>query len=103
MRSIHMPYIKQDQREGLDDAIETLAAQIQNLSQGDLDQAAGMVNYSCTRLVLRVVKLSGKKFNYATLALMTGVFSNIQSEFYRRKGAPYEDLKVAENGDLDWD
>jgi len=97
-----MPYIKKDQRLELDEAIDSLAAQINGLSEGNLDQAAGMINYSCTRLALQVVRLSGKKFNYATLALLSGVFANVQSEFYRRKGVPYEDAKIAENGDLDW-
>ena len=33
---------------------------------------------------------------------VSGVFRNIDTEFYRRLGIPYEDLKIGENGDVSY-
>ena len=95
-----MPYIYPIYREALDPHIKRLAEEINEL--GSLEAGAGLVNYSCTQLVLELLKLSGRDFSYSQLALFSGVFHNIADEFYRRKGADYEDQKVEENGDLNW-
>ncbi|MBX3119618.1 MAG: hypothetical protein KF784_11175 [Fimbriimonadaceae bacterium] len=97
-----MPYIKPEQRQALDPHIDRLADEICGLCQSPED-SAGLVNYSCTRLVLRIIKNRFGGLRYSTLALFSGVFSNISSEFYRRVGVPYEEAKAAENGDLDWE
>jgi hypothetical protein len=31
---------------------------------------------------------------------MTGVIENVKTEFYRRVAVPYEDKKIADNGDV---
>lgn len=97
-----MPYIKPDQRQALDPQIDALADAICGLCQKP-DDSAGLINYTCTRLALRVIKVLFNGLRYSTLALFSGVFSNISSEFYRRVGVPYEEAKTLENGDLDWE
>lgn len=94
-----MPYILPEQRIIVDPLIEELAEKI--LSIGSVPGLyAGVLNYTCTRLILELTK--DKKFSYGHLALITGVLDNIKTEFYRRKGVPYEDTKILDNGDLDW-
>ncbi len=97
-----MPYIKPADREALDPHIDRLAEAICSLSLAPED-SAGLVNYSCTRLALKVIKIRFNGLRYSTLALFSGVFSNIATEFYRRVGVPYEETKAKENGDLDWE
>ena len=93
-----MPYIDPAHRGVLDPAIEDLAERIRGLrdAQDDPGLYAGLLNYACTRLALEVVP--GRR--YAAIATVTGVFQNIISEFYRRFAVPYEDEKIAVNGDV---
>ena len=92
-----MPYIKQDQRKELDPAIDVLVEKINGMMpQLDYLELAGILNYCCTRLGLEVIPVR----KYWAIALKSGVFHNIADEFYRRYAAPYEDRKVAENGDV---
>jgi len=37
---------------------------------------------------------------YAEMSAVRGVLADVSSEFYRRKMAPYEDMKREENGDV---
>ena len=85
-----MPYITPTARERLDTAIDTLAALI------NLDDRAGELNYSITRLLLAV---QGDA-RYRDLNELIGALECAKLELYRRKAAPYEDKKIAENGDL---
>ena len=93
-----MPYIDPAHRGALDPAIADLAERIRALRDAHDDPGlyAGLLNYACTRLALEVVP--GRR--YAAIATVTGVFHNIISEFYRRFAAPYEDEKIAVNGDV---
>ena len=54
-----MPYIAPKNREKLDTLIDKLAGQIVEESRGhDHEEAfAGLLNYSCTRLALKVIRL----------------------------------------------
>lgn len=122
-----MPYIKPEERAQLDPAIDALVLAIQSIPGvafrvhrqkfvdsmegkpgGDADapdpppvqpvlDMAGRINYVCTRLALKLIE---PYKSYSTIAMITGVFSNISAEFYRRYAAPYEDKKIAENGDV---
>ena len=83
-----MPYIKLDLRENFDIDIDTIAGQIQN--SGDL-------TYVIYKLLLKTLP---KKYNYANLAHNMGVISCVKEEFYRKIVAPYEELKIKENGDI---
>lgn len=98
-----MPYIAQQDRRHLDPLIDQLAEQIVTQAKAhNYDAAfAGLLNYTCTRLALQVIKLQFGALRYWLIATVTGVFHNIADEFYRRLGAPYEDRQIEKNGDVD--
>ncbi len=98
-----MPYIKPKDREPLDPFIDQLAQKIaqQAQIQGDDNAIAGLLNYSCTRLALKVVQIHLGGMRYWIIALLTGTFHNIADEFYRRVGIPYENEQIANHGDVD--
>lgn len=60
------------------------------------DLSAGELNFYITMIVKEWV---GKP-SYSKIATATGVLENVKQEFYRRLAAPYEDAKIAENGDV---
>ena len=93
-----MPYIKQKDRPELDKHIDALAEALtkEAVSYGYDGAFAGLLNYSCTRLALKV----NPARRYWTIALITGVFKNIADEFYRRYAVPYEDEQIKTNGDV---
>ena len=90
-----MPYIKQEQRRKLDDAINELSAQIAFLSKDKTD-FAGLLNYTCTKLALQTIP----EKRYWAIAATTGALRNAAEEFYRRYGVPYEDAMIKTNGDV---
>lgn len=98
-----MPYIKQEDRKQLDPLIDALADKIVSRSKDQEGKAAfaGLLNYSCTRLALKVIKLRFGKIRYWIIATTVGTFKNIADEFYRRVGVPYEDKQIEKNGDVD--
>jgi hypothetical protein len=94
-----MPYIDPKERKVLDPKITKLAYEIKllaPLSEGPVVESAGRLNYAITRLVLGVYP--HKK--YWVMAIVCGVLINVLLEYYRRWAAPYEDDKIAENGDV---
>lgn len=98
-----MPYIKQEHRERLNPLISELAKHVVEISReedGD-GSFAGPLNYSCTRLALEVIRLRFGRIRYWLIAIVTGVFSNVSGEFYRRLATPYEDKQIENHGDLD--
>jgi hypothetical protein len=98
-----MPYIAPEHRRELDALIDQLAGRI--IQEADkLDQEAafaGLLNYACTRLALKIVRLRFGGLRYWLIALVTGTFKNIADEFYRRLAVPYEDRQIVVNGDVD--
>jgi len=76
-----MPYIKQDARTRAQAAPET----------------AGELNYALTMLVKRFL---GKAPNYQRFNDAIGALEGCKLELYRRTVAPYEDIKIRENGDV---
>ena len=94
-----MPYISQSARPRLDPLIEKLAAEIKDIakSEGYDGAFAGLMNYSMTRLILKVAP---EKRRYWVIALVTGVIHNVLDEFYRRYAVPYEDEQIKKNGDV---
>ena len=98
-----MPYISQDHRQPLDLLIDKLAQQIVQEAQAmGYDGAfAGLLNYTCTRLALKVVRQRFGAMRYWIIAILTGTFKNIADEFYRRIGVPYENQQIEKNGDVD--
>lgn len=63
---------------------------------------AGELTYVIWRTVLGYVRDNGTR--YQTFCDILGALTAVRMEFYRRKVAPYEDGKIAENGDVGaWD
>lgn len=98
-----MPYIAKSDRAHLDATIDELADRIVRQSPEEKGDAAyaGLLNYSITRLALAVLRKRFGKIRYWMIATTNGVFKNAGDEFYRRVGVPYEDKKIAEEGDVD--
>lgn len=96
-----MPYIKEEQREALErSGVSQLPTYIAD---------AGTLNYLITRLVINYVK--SHYLSYETINSVMGALEGAKAEFYRRVAAPYEDTKIATNGEVyppellssDWD
>ena len=98
-----MPYIKAHHRQELDGLIDQLAAGIVRQARQSEDPGAfaGLLNYACTRLTLKIVRQLFGRMRYWLIASITGTFQNMADEFYRRLGAPYEDKQIALSGDVD--
>jgi uncharacterized protein DUF6899 len=97
-----MPYVKSDHRKLLDPAIRELAKRISEIA-GSLPEEtafAGLLNYACSSVAVEVLHARFGRLRYGVIATVTGVFSNIADEFYRRVAVPYEDQQVSRNGDL---
>lgn len=87
-----MPYIKPNDRPAIDEKIQELVKYLQSQPVENQD---GDLNYAISRIIHQ---LYPEKYFHYNRAL--GVLAAIQLEFYRRKVAPYEDEKIAENGDV---
>lgn len=98
-----MPYIAQKSRIKLDPLIDELAGRIVSdaKEQGDHAAFAGILNYTCTRLTLKILRLQFGDLRYWLIALVSGTFKNISDEFYRRLAVPYEDKQIEKSGDVD--
>lgn len=79
-----MPYIK-DYRDDLIDLFKK-------------PSDAGELNFVLTSICDRYLKDEGK--NYGHINEVIGVLECAKLEFYRRIAAPYEDVKIKENGDV---
>lgn len=75
-----MPYIIQERREALK------------------AESAGDLNYLLTLVLKEYLTTKGE--SYQTYNDMLGALEGAKLELYRRKVAPYEDLKIVENGDV---
>jgi len=96
-----MPYINEEERIELDDAIEVLAKAIKDyktalVNPHNFGNFLGRINYCFSR----VLSLVMGDVSYSKIAMATGVLENIKQEFYRRVAAQYEDKKILENGDI---
>jgi hypothetical protein len=109
-----MPYIKEENRLNLDDCIENMVKclksnipndndknpwsdpQQRGISNQELLDICGDINYVFSRILAGVMG----DVSYPKIATITGVLENIKQEFYRRVASPYEDKKIAENGDI---
>ncbi|NNL29480.1 MAG: hypothetical protein HKO77_00580 [Gemmatimonadetes bacterium] len=84
-----MPYVTPEARARLD--------------TGEPPSAAGELNYAVTRLVDGyLARLAGQegRTRYAHINEVIGVLECAKLELYRRIASPYEDEKIAENGDV---
>lgn len=60
--------------------------------------SAGELNYMITLLIHDYLRENGN--NYQAMNDIIGALDGCKMEFYRRKVAPYEDIKIQENGDV---
>ena len=81
-----MPYIKNESKNLLERRITE-------------PSNAGELNYAITKLVNDYL-LRKRKINYAAMNEIVGAMISATVEFQRRVVAPYEDTKIAENGDV---
>jgi hypothetical protein len=88
-----MPYISRSERKQYQEVLSTLAEIIPN----DRMLRPGHINYIVSLLIEKVY---GTQLRYADHNEVVGVLNCIALEFYRRKTAPYEDIKIEEEGDL---
>lgn len=80
-----MPYIKNEDRSPI-------------LANNDLIEDAGELNYVITTLINNYIDKNKKC--YTTLNEVIGVLECAKLELYRRIAAPYEDVKIQQNGDV---
>lgn len=88
-----MPYIKREDRQRYVRVLDDLQFLLEKIPEEDRD---GHVNYIITVLLKRLYQPPKyRRYNKAM-----GVLECIKQEFYRRVVGPYEDKKIAENGDV---
>jgi hypothetical protein len=90
-----MPYIPPEDRKKF--------SEYQNLDLllsdfGQLCTSAGELNFAITQLIKGYQKLHGTK--YSTMNDIMGALEGSKLEYYRRVVAPYENVKLSENGDV---
>ena len=88
-----MPYIKRSERGQYQELVAELAKRIPQ----ERTARPGHMNYVISLLVDKVY---GHQMRYADHNEALGMLTGVTQEFYRRKTAPYEDLKIKEEGDL---
>lgn len=87
-----MPYVKKSVRANLYPELGPLHDRL-----WDEDQGPGSANYIITMLMTAWL---GPDPSYADYNAAIGVLECAKMELYRRLVAPYEDRKIAENGDV---
>ena len=87
-----MPYIEPSRRKILDKTIIKLQALL-----SDEGNNPGDYNYVMSLLIKKWFEC---RYNYRTIAEITGVLENVKQEFYRRHVLDYEDEKIKLNGDI---
>jgi len=86
-----MPYITQAERQVFERALTDLGEGINTAGAGTLTYLLSMV---CRMWVLDT------DYRYEDLNAVIGALETTKQEFYRRMLVPYEDAKIAENGDV---
>jgi len=85
-----MPYILKQYRGAFDQHLKAV---------GPHTTSVGDLNYCITHLCHSYLKAHGK--SYTTMNDIIGVLEAAKMEFNRRIVAPYEDIKIQENGDME--
>lgn len=91
-----MPYIAQEDR---DKFIESEQKTVDYLSNLDLPNFAGHLNYLNYKIAKTYIAKNGKK--YFTFCTIVGTLICCVLEVYARLARPYEDRKISENGDVE--
>jgi len=87
-----MPYVDKETRELLNREISELLIDLEEYNE------PGNINYVLSNIIWHLFNLNPC---YETANSLLGVLEAVKQEFYRRKVAPYEDLKIGQNGDLE--
>jgi hypothetical protein len=82
-----MPYVDKIAREALG-----------YVTVDEAPEDAGELNYVITKVCDEFLKRKGRRYN--NINTVIGVLACAQAEFYRRVAAPYENEKIAVNGDV---
>lgn len=82
----NVPYIKKDKRKELDPASHQFA------------HNAGELNYQLTQIAIDYLSVHGE--TYQTYNDIVGALESCKLEWYRRMVAPYEEVKIKDNGDV---
>ncbi len=90
-----MPYIRKSDRVHLDGDLNSLIIKLDLVPE---DQMVGQLNYCISKIVWA---LFNKNNCYSRANALMGVLASAQSEFYRRKVAPYEEAKILNHGDIE--
>ena len=89
-----MPYITSEKRIVLEESIAAVINTLRELESDDpLNNFEGNLNYLITTILMRSYADSYRDVNDAI-----GVLECIKLEYYRKRAAPYEDLKELLNG-----
>ena len=92
-----MPYIKTEDRKQFDALVAKLAEQLRCSASSDPTALAGNLNYSISTLLFHVYGASPRYHQHNEIV---GMLECVKQEWYRRRTAPYEEVKIAENGDV---
>lgn len=103
-----MPYIKQEFRKKLEVKLQSLVDEIVDIIRMETTFALpGILNYLITCLITRSYKQSIEmeteepaQLSYHDYNDAVGVLECCKMELYRRQAAPYEDIKIEQNGDV---
>lgn len=87
-----MPYIKEERRAKIDTHLSEVISALRELGWKE-----GDMNYTISRIVGAAFE---EEMRYHTIARVTGVLSNVATEFERRFVGPYEESAIATNGDV---
>ena len=87
-----MPYILQSDRDKLRAATDSIASVI------DASTTAGDLNFMISLMAKAYIDAKGLRYEH--LNAVVGALDSCKAEFQRRVVAPYEDQKIADNGDV---
>ncbi len=90
-----MPYIPQERRQELYPLISKVAGEIQAAVESGIGKRGGEVNFVICSLVDMLYDR-----NYTELSAAISDVECAKLEIHRRLLAPYEDVKILENGDV---
>jgi len=92
-----MPYVKQVDRSRYESAISEIVLNL-NLQGQDGLYPVGDLNYLISAIIDQTLTRQGVR--YQNLNAIIGALECAKLELYRRVAAPYEDVKITENGDV---
>lgn len=92
-----MPYITEEKRKTLDNAIHQVMDALRQIECDDPEASfEGTLNYLFTTIILKSYTLN----NYDEHNRVVGLLECVKAEYYRRRVAPYEMQKCYENSDV---